>query len=112
MDGRLVYPSDLDRLAARAAAWRAATNGSAAFITAFHLDLAEDPDETFAPYRFGARTGRNRFLDHLGQLSAIGVDHLAVQLRRSRRPVEEVLDELAGDILPQLGRLQPSMLAA
>ncbi|NVN10096.1 hypothetical protein, partial [Nguyenibacter vanlangensis] len=103
MDGRFVYPGDLDRLAAQARHWRGMRDDRAPFITAFHLDLADDPDEPFQPVSFGGRVGRKGFLDHLGRLRAIGVDHVAVLLRRSVRPVEEVLDELAGDVLPRLG---------
>lgn len=103
MDGRFVYPGGIDRLATEAAAWRAERGGKGAFISAFHLDLADDPDEGATPHRFGARMGRKRFLDHLGMLRRVGVDHLAVLLRRSARPVGEVLDELARDVLPALG---------
>jgi len=112
MDGRFVYPNGLDRLTAQAGAWRGAKGQGGAFITAFHLDLAENPDEPFQPFRFGGRVGRKGLLDHLDQMRAIGVDHLAVLLRRSVRPVDEVLDELAGDVLPQLGAVRPRRAAA
>ncbi|WP_342249136.1 TIGR03571 family LLM class oxidoreductase [Sphingomonas sp. OTU376] len=105
MDGRFVYPGTLERLTAQAGAWKVAKGEGGAFISAFHLDLAEDPGEPLQPFRFGGRAGRNAFIDHLEQLREVGVDHLAVLLRRSRRPVDEVLDELAGDVLPQLGSL-------
>lgn len=103
MDGRFVYPAPLDRLAAQAEAWRRARGREGTFITAFHLDLADHPDEPLQPFHFGARAGRNAFLGHLDQLRAIGVDHLAVLMRRSQRPVEEVLDELASEVLPKIG---------
>ncbi|MBM9401124.1 TIGR03571 family LLM class oxidoreductase [Gluconacetobacter azotocaptans] len=103
MDGRFVYPGDLDRLAAQARNWRGMRDDRAPFITAFHLDLADNPDEPFQPFRFGGRAGRKGFLDHLDRLRAIGVDHVAVLLRRSVRPLDDVLDELAGDVLPRLG---------
>lgn len=108
MDGRFVYPGTLDRLAAQAADFHslreAAGLGPGAFISAFHLDLADDPNETPAPRRFGARVGRKPFLDHLERLHAAGVDHLAVLLRPSRRPLAEVIEELARDVIPRLGR--------
>lgn len=110
MDGRFVYPGSLERLAAQASAWKAVKGGAGAFITAFHLDLAENPDEPLQPFRFGGRAGRNAFVDHLQQLQQFGVDHLAVLLRRSARPVDDVLDELASDVLPRLGT--PTLLAA
>lgn len=101
MDGRFVYPGPVERLAREAAEWRTANGG--VFITAFHLDLADDPREGPKPIRFGARMGRHVFLDHLGRLAEAGIHHLAVNLRRSSRPVPDALDELAREILPHFG---------
>lgn len=112
MDGRFVYPNGLDRLTVQARAWREVKGDEGAFITAFHLDLADDPDAPFQPFRFGGRIGRKRFLDHLDALHSGSIDHLAVLLRRSQRPVDEVLDELAGEILPALGTKLPVRAAA
>jgi len=102
MDGRFVYPGALDRLAAQSRDWRNAKNAEGFCATAFHLDLADDPNEPFQPFRFGGRSGREGLVDHLHRLQAAGIDHLAIQLRRSSRPIDEVLDELAGDVLPRL----------
>lgn len=112
MDGRFVYPGSLERLTSQAKAWRAAKEERAAFITAFHLDLAENPNEPFKAFRFGGRIGRNAFVGHLDQLRTVGVDHVAVLLRHSRRPVDEVLDELAGDVLPHLSATYSACAAA
>ncbi|WP_244669721.1 LLM class oxidoreductase [Kaistia sp. 32K] len=107
MNGRFVYPNDTERLALQARDWRAARAAlgldRGVFISAFHLDLADDPDEAPTPRRFGARTGRNALLDHLHRLDSAGIDHLALLLRPSRRPLDEVIDELARDVLPVLG---------
>ncbi|CCA90743.1 TIGR03571 family LLM class oxidoreductase [Novosphingobium sp. PP1Y] len=111
MDGRFVYPGSLDRLAQQASVWKAAKGMGGAFITAFHLDLADDPKTPLQPFRFGGRVGRNAFIDHLEQLQQFGVDHLAVLLRRSGRPVEDVLDELAGEVLPRIN-VRPIRAAA
>lgn len=106
MDGRFVYPGGVDRTAEQAADFRrlrhAADLDRGVFISAFHLDLADDPDELPTPRRFGARIGRKPFLDHLNELHGAGVDHLAVLLRPSRRPLPEVIDELAREVLPDL----------
>lgn len=116
MDGRFVYPGGLDRMAAQATDFRllrqAAGLDRGVFISAFHLDLASDPDELPTPRRFGARIGRKPFLDHLEELRGAGVDHLAVLLRPSRRPPPEVIDELAQDVLPHLSLGAPSAPSA
>lgn len=112
MEGRFVYPNGIERLAAQARDWTAARKvlgqSPGAFVSAFHLDLADDPHEQVTPRRFGARTGRKHFIDHLHALEYAGVDHLALLLRPSRRPISEVLDELARDVLPAIRtRFQP-----
>ncbi|MBB2169715.1 TIGR03571 family LLM class oxidoreductase [Gluconacetobacter aggeris] len=109
MDGQFVYPGDLARMARDAGQWRAVSSPGAPFVSAFHLDLSDRPDEAPTPFRFGGRMGRNVFLAHLAALERIGVDHLAVLLRRSRRPVAEVVDELAREVLPALRTRQSAM---
>jgi luciferase-type oxidoreductase len=103
MDGRFVYPGPIDRLSAQAREWRTSrqvVGRDRVFISAFHLDLADNPDEAPTLRRFGARVGRNALLKHLHTLNAAGVDHLAFLLRPSRRPLDDVIDELARDVLP------------
>ncbi|WP_457588827.1 LLM class oxidoreductase [Ensifer canadensis] len=106
MQGRFVYPGGIERMAMQSSDWFVARKAlglpAGAFISAFHLDLADNPDEQATPRRFGARVGRKRFLDHLGALENAGVAHLALLLRPARRPLKEVIDELARDVLPAL----------
>lgn len=106
MQGRFVYPNGLERLAAQARDWTSARKAlglpRGAFVSAFHLDLADDPTEPATPRRFGARIGRNAFINHLQAVEDAGVDHLALLLRPSRRPLFEVIDELSRDVLPVL----------
>ncbi|HBT70263.1 MAG TPA: LLM class flavin-dependent oxidoreductase [Agrobacterium sp.] len=113
MEGRFVYPNGLERLTSQARGWAAARTAlgldRGVFISAFHLDLADDPDEQLTPRRFGARVGRNAFIDHLHALEDAGVDHLGLLLRPSRRPLSEVIDELSRDVLPVIGNISPAV---
>jgi luciferase-type oxidoreductase len=106
MQGRFVYPNGAEKLTVQAREWRTSRKAlglsTGVFISAFHLDLADDPNEQVTPRRFGARTGRKAFIDHLHTLEDAGIDHLALLLRPSRRPLSEVIDELARDVLPVL----------
>jgi luciferase-type oxidoreductase len=102
MDGRFVYPGNVDRLIAQASDWANATGGTRPFISAFHLDLIDDPDAPAQPIRFGARTGRKALIEHFRALRRGGVDHMAINLRQSVRPVDEVIEELASEIIPVL----------
>jgi luciferase-type oxidoreductase len=102
MDGRFVYPSNVDRLIAQATDWATATGGTRPFISAFHLDLIDDPDAPAQPIRFGARTGRKALIEHFRTLRRGGVDHMAINLRQSARPLGEVIEELASEVIPAL----------
>jgi luciferase-type oxidoreductase len=102
MDGRFVYPGDVDRLSAQATDWASRTGGTRPFISAFHLDLIDDPDAPMQPIRFGARTGRKALTEHFRALRRGGVDHMAINLRQSVRPLGEVIEELASEVIPAL----------
>ena len=65
-----------------------------------YLDLAEDPDAGPQPIHLGVRTGGNWLVSHLRHLEKIGVNHVALNLRFNRAPVNETLDRLARDVLP------------
>ncbi len=111
MDGRFVYPGSVEKLAGQAGKWREATAGNGAFISAFHLDLVDDPAAPAEPIRFGARVGRKQLISHFRALAAAGVDHIAINLRQSARPPAEIIEELASDVIPVLDK-EPAALAA
>jgi luciferase-type oxidoreductase len=102
MDGRFTYPMGVERTAQTAQTWAEATAGQGALLSAFFLDLLDDPDAPIEPIRLGARGGRNAIIAHFRALFAAGVDHVAVNLRQSGRPVSEAMDELAAEIVPLL----------
>ncbi|MFP1906706.1 TIGR03571 family LLM class oxidoreductase [Lonsdalea quercina] len=108
MNGRFVYPKGAEALVSEISSWRAlrsmAKLDQGVFISAFHLDLDENPDCEAIPHRFGARIGRHKLIEELRHFQSIGVDHLVLHLRRSRRPLDEVLDELARDVVPYMTR--------
>lgn len=99
MDGRFVYPGNFDRLIAQATDWASKTGGARPFISAFHLDLADAPAQ---PIRFGARIGRKALIEQFRALRRGGVDHMAINLRQSARPLDEVIEELASEVIPAL----------
>ncbi|MED3550654.1 LLM class oxidoreductase [Cytobacillus praedii] len=70
------------------------------FSQPMHLDLSEDPNEMPAPIRLGFRIGRNRLIELLNIYKEIGVNHLFFALFDSRRPAEEVIQELGEEVLP------------
>ncbi|MGW4801613.1 TIGR03571 family LLM class oxidoreductase [Nonomuraea sp. NPDC004297] len=79
-------------------------------LTTMLVDLLDDPDAPAEPMRFGARLGRQALIDYLEELRAAHVAHVALNFRPSSRPVQDVLLEIAGHVLPRFP--SPSPVAA
>jgi luciferase-type oxidoreductase len=66
-----------------------------------YIDLTDNPDDGPDPIHLGFRAGRRWLTAYLEQLEEIGVNHVALNLRFNRAPIDETLDRLARDVLPQ-----------
>lgn len=115
-DGWMTYPRDFDAQRRTAVRWREMVAAAAGedgddgevfkpFAQSLQIDLADDPDETASPINFGFRIGRRRLVDHLEDLRGIGVNHVQLGLGACRRPVREVIDELAEHVVPRFPSL-------
>jgi len=85
--------------------WRTAVDRVApgefrSFSSAFSLQLSEDPHAAPEPITLGYALGRNALADMLEQHRAMGVHHVMFNLTATGRPVSDVLEELAQEILP------------
>jgi luciferase-type oxidoreductase len=106
-DGWFNYPRDLAGLAGQLRQWHDLTDaqgGRKPYLMPMMLDLAESPATPPSPIFHGLRVGRGALLDHLGLLDEHGVSHLSLSLRCGRRPVDDVLHELAEAVLPSYPR--------
>ncbi len=65
-----------------------------------YLDLAADPDEPASPIHLGFRVGIKALCDYLESRQAIGVNHVALNLRFNRADPEQTLRQLAETVLP------------
>ena len=70
------------------------------YITAFHLNLLLDDNAPFRPHRFGGAVGINGLLPLLKAYEEVGVNHMALHLRKSETPVKETIERIATTILP------------
>ena len=70
------------------------------FAQSLYIDLVKDPDANFERIHLGYRLGRNKLLKHLKALKEIGVNHVFFNLKYSKRPADEVLEELGKFIVP------------
>ncbi len=108
MDGYFTYHRTPDAMISVASPWheavREAHGAHSVFrplMTTMLVDLLGDARAPMTPMRFGARLGREALISYLRALGASGVSHVAVNLRPSQRPVEEVIEELGTHVLPE-----------
>jgi len=104
--GWMTYHRETETQRARHSMWRAAVARLPepvfrAFGVAMRLDLSDDPHEGATPLSLGYRSGRHALVELLGEMRANGTHHVSLNLN-SDRPVREVLDELATEVLPYL----------
>lgn len=99
MDGWLAYPGAPEDHVRRSALWRSVA-GDKPYVSFIHLDLLADPHAPLQRHRFGAAVGRLGLIDELHAMQAAGVQHIGLHFRRSQRPVAEVMQEIASEVLP------------
>lgn len=105
-DGWLYYFVNPEHLAPIVSTWRDVVQRETQsgifkpFAQGLFFDLADDANHPLMRIHSGLRVGRNRLIDYLGGLQQLGVNHVAFNLKASRRPATEVLQELAEFVLP------------
>lgn len=105
-DGWLYYFMPPDQLAPLIGMWHDVTRRVAGkdvfkpFAQGLFFDLAENPDYPLERIHSGVRAGRHTLIKYLSHLQALGVNHVAMNLKAIRRPAAEVLQELAEYVLP------------
>lgn len=113
-DGWMSYPRSLQIQRETVALWRSLTaelrpGTFMPFAQSLYIDLASRADEEPSPIHLGWRLGRHALQRVLVELAGIGVNHVALNLKYSQRPADDVLDEIAQFVLPALSR--PEVLA-
>ncbi|MDP9602017.1 UNVERIFIED_ORG: luciferase-type oxidoreductase [Variovorax paradoxus] len=104
-DAWLYYFVDARRTELIAATWRQAVRDACGevfkpFAQGLFFDLLADPDAPVQPIHSGMAAGRHALIGYLEQLRDVGVNHVAFNLKASRRPAREVLQELGEFVLP------------
>ena len=65
-----------------------------------YIDLVDDANATAKPIHLGLRLGVNALRHYLTSREAIGVNHIALNLRFNSRDVEQTIRTIAAEILP------------
>ncbi|KIL45256.1 TIGR03571 family LLM class oxidoreductase [Jeotgalibacillus soli] len=104
-DGWIQYPRSFDQQKKLINDYRALSEVYSSgvfkpFSQTLFIDLSENPDALPVPIPLGFHVGRNQLVELLHQFQSIGVNHLAFVLYFSRRPPEEVIQELGEFVLP------------
>jgi len=102
--GWMTYHREPETQRARHSMWRAAvdrlqTPSFRAFGVAMRLDLSDDPHEPATPLSLGYRAGRHALLALLNEMHENGTHHVTLN-PGSDRPVRDVMEELAAEVLP------------
>lgn len=102
--GWVTYHRPYEVQQGRFALWKKAVDKEAgrfrSFTEAYNLRLSLDAGAAPEPIELGYSLGRHALVDMLGQRREMGTNHVMFSLAASSRPVTEVMEELAGDVLP------------
>ena len=103
-DGWMLYPRGAEQQSGIIAEWREriAADGTPdrPVMEPLYVDLADDPDAPPQPIHLGLRLGTNHLRHYLQTRQAIGVNHVALNLRFNRADIKTTLKHLADEILP------------
>lgn len=108
-DAWITYPRAPAAQAHTVARWReaVAASGVAAprpVAQSLYIDLREDPRAPPRPIHLGWSLGREPLVELLERLRALGMSHIAINLKYGRRPAADVVDELGREVLPLFHR--------
>lgn len=107
-DGWIYYPQNSSTQRKRIDSWKNEliknNKGFKPFIQSLYIDLATEPQLQPTPIHLGYRLGRNNLVKLLSNLKEIGVNHVIINLKYSKRNAEEVVDELGKYVLPNFKR--------
>lgn len=103
-DGWMTYPRPLNQQAQLIDDFRDRVAdeglGHKPVMEPLYIDLAADPDEPVSPIHLGFRLGVNTLSEYLDSRQAIGVNHVALNLRFNQQSPEATLQRLSELILP------------
>lgn len=111
-EGWITYPRNVAAQSQIIKNWRdrvkAAGGPAKPAAQALYIDLLEDPDATPRPIHLGFSSGVNYLRDYLNSLQAIGINHVALNLRFNQANIETTLKTLADELLAEFSREKQS----
>ena len=103
-DGWVTYPRNVMAQQSIIESWRKRASELEApykpVSQSLYIDLIDDENASPQPIHLGFRSGVKHLREYLKSLEAIGVNHVAINLRFNQANIETTLKRLAEDILP------------
>ena len=106
-DGWITYPRDAAAQARVIATYRTGVKAKGfpdkPVMQSLYIDLLEDPTAEPRPIHLGFASGLDFLRQYLTQLQAIGVNHVALNLRFNQADIDQTMFTLAQTLLPDFG---------
>ncbi len=103
-DGWMIYPRSTGVQTGVIRNWRAQVEAAGRpaqpVMQPLYIDLTDDPETPPQPIHLGFRLGAKHLRNYLKSLEAIGLNHVALNLRFNQADIEKTLRYLADEILP------------
>ena len=104
-DGWMTYPRSAAEQGnvVRAYRQRIATAGlqNKPVMQSLYVDLVADPDAPQAPIHRGFRAGVTFLRSYLSEIEALGVNHVALNMRFNSKDIETTLKRISEEVLPE-----------
>jgi len=104
-EGWITYPRSIEVQSKVISGWRERIKAAGCMdkpaVQSLYIDLLNDPDAPAQPIHLGFRTGINPLREYLLSLQALGINHVALNLRLNRADIETTLKRLAEELLPE-----------
>lgn len=104
-DGWMSYTRNPDLQKKYINDYRSLANGFKPFSQSLAIDLSENPSEEPIFMHGGFRSGHKYLNEFLTTLREIGVNNVILNTKNSQRPADEVIQELAEEVVPDFPAL-------
>lgn len=104
-DGWMTYPKGIEEQAVVVARWQNAVARAGELakpvMQPLYIDIDANPNKKPEAMHLGFRSGIKYLKDYVTSLQAIGIGHLALNLRFNRGDIDDTLRQLAQELLPE-----------
>ncbi|WP_415920954.1 TIGR03571 family LLM class oxidoreductase [Tateyamaria sp. SN6-1] len=107
-DGWITYPRDALSQGRVIADYRARLTAAGQpdkpVMQSLYVDLLDDADAPARPIHLGFQSGTTFLRRYLQEIEALGINHVALNLRFNSAPIDTTLDRLAAALMPDFSR--------